>query len=313
MKKMNKAQIAFKIIDVVGYPIQNDYHYENVQRVVDIAYGDHELTKGDLYYTPEILTDGKKHPVIVYFHGGGFLMGDKKYRKSISEYYAKEGYFVFCVNYRMPPERKYPEMVYDCVDALNFLPKLAEKYNIDLDNIVLTGDSAGGYMCAYAAALKYDEHLRERVGCDAISVELKGLMLMCGIYDLDVLLQGGKLFGVIPTTAQTLFDFPLKKDMSNFKDYEYFDCLSPSAFVNEKWCSTFICWADDDLVCQGQGEPMAEKLKAVVPYYDYYHVSGITNNHCFHLTPTINKYAKECLQKSVDFLAKLFAEEEVTV
>ena len=52
MKKMNKAQIAFKIIDVVGYPIQNNYHYENVQTVVDIAYGDHELTKGDFYYTP---------------------------------------------------------------------------------------------------------------------------------------------------------------------------------------------------------------------------------------------------------------------
>ncbi len=310
---MNKAQLVFKIVDGVCYPSQNNFHFDNVHRVLDIPYGDHELTKGDLYYDNKILNDGEKHPIIVYFHGGGFLMGDKKCRVSISEYYAKEGYFVFCVNYRLPPERKYPEMVYDCVDAINFLPELAKKYNIDLDNIVLTGDSAGGYMCAYGAALKYDDTLREKVGCDPIKVDFKGLMLMCGIYDLDVLLQGGKLFGVIPTTAKTLFDFPLKNDLSNLKEYEYFDCLSPSAYINEKWCSTFICWADDDLVCQGQGEPMAEKLKAVVPYFDCYHVGGVLNNHCYHLTPKSNKYAKECLQKSVDFLARLFAEETVTV
>ena len=310
---MNKAQLVFKIVDGVCYPSQNNFHFDNVYRVADIAYGDHALTKGDLYYTPEILNDGKKHPVIVYFHGGGFLMGDKKCRVSISEYYAKEGYFVFCVNYRMPPERQFPEMIYDCADAINFLEELAKKYNMDLDNIVLTGDSAGGFMAAYAAALRYDDALRERVGCPEVKVDFKGLMLMCGIYDLDVLLQGGKLFGVIPTTAKTLLDFPLKNDMSNLKDYEYFDCLSPSLYVNEKWCSTFICWADDDLVCQGQGEPMAERLKGVVPYFDSYHVSGILNNHCFHLTPKSNKYAAECLQKSVDFLAKLFAEEEVTV
>ena len=67
------------------------------------------------------------------------------------------------------------------------------------------------------------------------------------------------------------------------------------------------------MVCQGQGEPMAEKLKAVVPMYDQYHVAGVQNNHCFHLTPSINKYARECLQKSIDFLAKLFEEETVTV
>lgn len=310
---MNKAQLVFKIIDEVGYPSQNNYHYENVHRVVDIPYGEYELTKGDLYYIPEILKDGKKHPIIVYFHGGGFLMGDKNYRVSISEYYAKEGYFVFCVNYRLPPERKYPYMMYDCVDAINFLPELAKKYNIDLDNVVLTGDSAGGFICAHSAALKYDDALREKVGCDPIKVDFKGLMLMCGIYDLDVLLQGGRLLGVIPTTAQTLIDFPLKDDMSNLSDYEYFDCLSPSSYVNEKWCSSFICWADDDIVCQGQGEPMAEKLKAAVPYFDSYHVGGIINNHCFHLTPSINKYAKECLQKSVDFLAKIFEKEEVTV
>ena len=310
---MNKAQFVFKAVDIIGDPLQNNISYENVISVRDIAYGSEKLNTGDLYYIPEILNDGKKHPVIVYYHGGAFLEGDKKYRVSICEYYAKEGCFVFCPNYRMPPEVDYKGLIKDCVDSLNFVSSLSQKYNIDLENIVLTGDSAGGYIASYLAAIKYNEEICERVDCEKIAVDLKGLMLMCGIYDLEVLVKGTSLMGVIPTTARTLLDFNFKNDFSNIKEFPDYDYMSPAAFVNEKWCSTFICWADDDMVCQGQGEPMAEKLKAVVPLYDQYHINGFTNNHCFHLTPSINKYARECLAKSLEFLARLFEEKTVAV
>lgn len=310
---MNRAQFVFKAIDILGNPSQNSIRYENVVSVNDIAYGTEKLNTGDLYYIPEILDDGKKHPIIVYYHGGAFLAGDKKYRVSVCEYYAKEGYFVFCPNYRMPPEVDYRKLMSDCVDALNYTEKLAETYSIDLDNVVLTGDSAGGYIASYLAAMKYNDVLYGVIESNKISVELKGLMLMCGIYDLEVLMKGTSLLGVIPTTARTLLNFDFKDDFSNLRDCPNYEYISPASFVNEKWCSTFICWADDDIVCQGQGEPMAEKLKAIVPLFDQYHVSGITNNHCFHLMPKSNKYARECMQKSLDFLAALFAQEEATV
>ncbi len=310
---MNKAQFVFKAVDIICNPSQNNISYENVVCIKDVAYGGEKLNTGDLYCTPEILNDGKKHPIIVYYHGGAFLAGDKKYRVTICEYYAKEGYFVFCPNYRMPTEVDYKGLIVDCVDSLNFVDKLAEKYNIDLDNIVVTGDSAGGYIASYLGAIKYNEMLCDVIGCNKISVDLKGLMLMCGIYDLEVLMKGTSLFGVIPTTARTLLNFDFKNDFSNIRDFPGYEYISPASFVNEKWCASFICWADDDLVCQGQGEPMAEKLKAVVPLYDQYHVAGFTNNHCFHLTPKSNKYARECLQKSLNFLVELFAEETVTI
>ncbi len=310
---MNKAQLVFKAIDIIGKPLQNAVSYKDVCSINDISYGDEALNKGDFYFKPDILKDGKNHPIIVYYHGGAFLAGDKKYRVSICEYYANEGYFVFCPNYRMPPRVDYKGLMRDCVDSLNFVTKLAAKYNIDLDNIVLTGDSAGGYIASYLAAIKYNEMLCDVIGCEEVSVDLKGLMLMCGIYDLEVLMKGTSLMGIIPTTARTLLDFDFKNDFSNIKDFPDYEYISPADFVNDKWCSTFICWADDDMVCQGQGEPMAEKLKAVVPLYDQYHINGITNNHCYHLTPTINKYARECLQQSLDFLVKLFAEEKIIV
>ena len=309
---LNRAELVFKAIDVLGNPLQNSVRYENVCTVKDISYGEAELNRGDLYYNPDILNDGKKHPLIVYYHGGGFLKGDKKYRVTVSEYYAKEGYFVFCVNYRMPPEVEFRGLIKDCVDALNFTEKLAEKYNFDMDNIVLTGDSSGGYIASYLAALKYNDVLCEKFECN-VEPRLKGLMLMCGIYDLEVLLKGNSLMGVIPVTAGTIFNRRFKKDLSDLKEIPEYDYISPSKFVNEKWCSTFICWSDDDIICQGQGEPMGEKLKAVVPLYEQYHVPGIMNNHCFHLMPPSNRYARECMEKSLEFLSELFSERTVTI
>lgn len=309
---MNRAQVVFKAIDGICYPTQNMQKFKDVISIRDIAYDDNSKNKLDLYYHKDIINDGKKHPVIVYIHGGGFIMGDKRCRVSISEYYADKGYFVCCINYRMPPEIAFPEYVIDVVNATNFVEVLAGEYNIDLDNVFVTGDSSGGFSAAYLAALKYDDALRQRVGSPEIKVDFKGILLMCGIYDVEVLLKGGRLLGVIPKTAQMIVgDFDLKSDLSNFSEFPYYNEMAPSNFVNDKWCPAFICWADDDLVCQGQGEPMAEKLKAHVPYYDDYHVKGIHNNHCFHLEFGHNKLAKECMQKSADFIAKVVEMEKV--
>lgn len=309
---MNRAQVVFKAIDGICYPTQNMQKFKDVISFRDIAYDDNSKNKLDLYYHKDIINDGKKHPVIIYIHGGGFIMGDKRCRVSISEYYADKGYFVCCINYRMPPEIAFPEYVIDVVNATNFVEVLAGEYNIDLDNVFVTGDSSGGFSAAYLAALKYDDALRQRVGSPEIKVDFKGILLMCGIYDVEVLLKGGRLLGVIPKTAQMIVgDFDLKSDLSNFSEFPYYNEMAPSNFVNDKWCPAFICWADDDLVCQGQGEPMAEKLKAHVPYYDDYHVKGIHNNHCFHLEFGHNKLAKECMQKSADFIAKVVEMEKV--
>lgn len=311
---MNRAQLAFKAVDVLGKSSQNALRFKNIISEKDIAYGEGKRMKADLYYKPELLTDGKKHPLVVYFHGGGFLMGDKSYRVSISEYYADKGYFVYNINYEMPPEVEFTNMARGCVAGINSVRNLFGKYNIDEENIVVTGDSSGAFIASYVAALRFNPDLHKAIDCDEIEIDVKGLMLMCGIYDIEVLLKGTSLFGVIPQTAKMLLDFDLKKDFSNIKEYKYYDYLSPAHFVNENWCPTFICWADDDLVCQGQGGPMAEKLIDAIDFVETYHVSGIQNNHCFHLNFGINnKLAVECMEKSVEFLNKVTKKETVAV
>lgn len=306
---MNKAELVFKAIDVLGHAPQNAKSFDGITCIKDIAYGKADLQKGDLYFKNELNKSGEKKPIVLYIHGGGFIKGDKKHRVTVSEYYANEDCFVFSINYRLPPEVDIFGQIDDCVSALNFIKTLAESYNIDLENIFITGDSSGSCQTTFLAAIKYDDELRLKLGCREVEVDIKGLMLMSGIYDVEALVKHIKLFGVIPQAAEMILNFKLKSDLSNLNEYEFYDCMSPSKFVNSKWCPVFISWAEDDIFCKGQGETMSNALKSHIDDVSTYSVKGILNNHCYHLFLKSNKYAEECMGKSVDFINRISRKE----
>lgn len=308
---MNKAELVFKAIDVLGHAPQNAKNFDGITCIKDIAYGEADLQKGDLYFKNDVNKSGEKKPIVLYIHGGGFIKGDKKHRVTVSEYYANEDCFVFSINYRLPPEVDIFGQISDCVSALNYIEKLSESYNIDLDNIFITGDSSGSCQTTFLAAIKYDDELRKKLGCPEVKVNIKGLMLMSGIYDVEALVKHIKLFGVIPQTAGMILNFKLKSDLSNLSEYEFYDCMSPSKFVNEKWCPVFISWAEDDIFCKGQGEAMTAALKKNIENVSTYSVKGLLNNHCYHLFLKSNKYAEECMQKSVDFIKEMVSKTPV--
>lgn len=308
---MNKSELVFTAIDVFGHPLQNAKRYDGITCVKDIAYGDNPLQTGDLYFKTGLNKEEDKKGLLLYIHGGGFIKGDKKHRVTMGEYYAKEDFYVYNINYRLPPEVDIHGQIEDCVKALNFLPTLAESYNIDLNNIFITGDSSGACQVTFLAALKYSEELRKVLGYSEIEIDIKGLMLMSGIYDVEALGNNLKLFGVIPQTASMILNFKLKNDLSNLKDYEFYDYLSPTGFVNENWCPVFISWAEDDIFCKGQGETMYRILNENKVDVKKHSVKGFTNIHCYHLFLTTNKYAEECMQMSVDFMKDLSKEKVV--
>ena len=299
---MNKSELVFKAIDVLGHAPQNAKSFDGITCIKDIAYGNENLQKGDLYFKSDLNKSGDKKPIVLYIHGGGFIKGDKKHRVTVSEYYANEDCFVFSINYRLPPEVDIFGQIADCVSALNYIETLAENYNIDLNNIFITGDSSGACQTTFLAAIKYNDELRVKLGCPEVKVDIKGLMLMSGIYDVEALVKHIKLFGVIPQTAGMILNFKLKSDLSNLEEYEFYEYMSPSKFVNSNWCPVFISWAEDDIFCKGQGEAMTDALKKNIENVSTYSAKGIINNHCYHLFLKSNKYAEECMRKSVDFI-----------
>lgn len=303
---MNKSQFIFKAIDVVFDKPQNPYNIENIYSVKDITYSDIDpkMTVGDLYFNPEILKDGKKHPIILNIHGGGFVMGDKEYRKTLSELYASRGYYVYNVNYRMPPAVNIFGCIEDSVNAANHINSLAEEYSIDTDKIFISGDSAGAFLAAYLGALRFNEGLNEELHVPEIKIDIAGLVLNSGPYDLKAMLSAKLPLGIIPELASMLVGFQLKEDLSDIYDYEYFKYMSVNDFVNEKWCPAFISWSDSDFICPNQGRPMAEKLMKNCPYVATSYADGLLYGHDFHLTLK-NEKSMQCVESGIKFMDKV--------
>ncbi len=135
---------------------------DDVFKVKDIAYVDdgnifHQL---DVYY-PESTAADAQLPVIIDIHGGGWMYGDK----DLNEYYCLElahrGYTVFNISYRLVPDVTVNEQLQDCALALQWISQHIAEYPCNPNNIMLTGDSAGGMLSAYSAVLLQSAELRE--------------------------------------------------------------------------------------------------------------------------------------------------------
>lgn len=310
---MNRAELVFKAIDVLAEKPQNAVRYPGIIRVQNISYHDEseEYNVADLYFRRDIFDDGKKHPVLLYIHGGGFIKGDKDYRITNSEFYAHHGYFVFNIDYRMPPDVTLTENFADIVRAFNYIEKLSRYCNIDTDKIVVSGDSSGAYQSAMLCAFANNDELRKRFNLPEIKYRPAALALMCGLFDLDILLEKPNRMGLVSKTLSIVLGFDVKKDYSNADEYEHIDFISPRNFVNENWCPVFITWAEDDVLCEGQGKPMSDKLEEFSIRHKEFVVDGFLNNHCYHLNMTF-KIAKRCMNKCIHFLNDVLDVEDDT-
>lgn len=97
-------------------------------------------------YTPE--RDGPA-PLVVYFHGGGYVIGDLNTGDAICRSVAYgAGCVVVSVDYRLAPEHKFPTPTNDCWAALNWIVGNAAALGADPNRTLLLGDSAGANFAA---------------------------------------------------------------------------------------------------------------------------------------------------------------------
>lgn len=115
-------------------------------------------------------------PLLVYFHGGGWVIGSPNtHRKLCAELAEGAGVVVVSVHYRLAPEHPAPAPLEDCVAAVRWITANAGEFNADGSNFAIGGDSAGANLTAASAIA-----LRDSGGPKA-----KLLLLLYGVYDME--------------------------------------------------------------------------------------------------------------------------------
>ena len=97
-------------------------------------------------------------PIIVWFHGGGWVFGSVNSSDGLTRHLAHQsGYVVLSVDYRLSPEIKFPGPFNDCYGVTKWVYENSDKLNVDKDKISVGGDSAGGNLATAVCIKAKDE------------------------------------------------------------------------------------------------------------------------------------------------------------
>ena len=140
--------LLFKLLPAQTSPVQKLFPQGTVMHS-NINYAGDASTKHLLdIYLPA--GDKKNLPLVVWIHGGAWMVNDKyadmSYMANTVKGFIAKGYALASIDYRYSTEAVFPAQIQDCNQALEYLYQHAKEYNIDRDRIALVGFSAGGHL-----------------------------------------------------------------------------------------------------------------------------------------------------------------------
>ena len=156
-------------------------HLALSQPLIDIYKVEHKTIAGPTSDLPIRIyrpSDKKDLPVLVFFHGGGWVLNFLDIYEPALRKIAKNGNFVIiAVDYQKAPEHSYPAPLDDCYATLKWVIENSAELGIDLAAIGVGGDSAGGNLASSVALKAFNEQL--------ISLAFQLLIYPCNDYQMN--------------------------------------------------------------------------------------------------------------------------------
>jgi len=162
--------------------------YQMYPNVTYLTMGDTQL-KMDIYRRRTATTP---QPTIIYMHGGFWVAGNKEAAILNVLPWMEMGWNVVNVEYRLGPNTLAPGAVEDCFCALRFIAQQAQAmtYNVDVNRIVVTGESAGGHLALALGILPESEGFDRECAANGPMPKVAAVLNWFGIADVPDVIDG---------------------------------------------------------------------------------------------------------------------------
>ncbi len=240
---MNNKQIYFLIISLIilssctkrlaSIPDKTTEQIDVTYQVLkDVSYGSDAEQKMDIYLSKDAKSYGTKNHTIVFLHGGAYYLSDKTEEEKYIEPYLKKGLNVVNMNYRL--KRGIALATSDLSNALNFLNKNNSDYNLNLDNIIVTGFSAGAQIATNIGLSQNNDSFPDKLNS---GIKIRGIINFSGpVDDLDIIEKifvdfDNELFSKAGKALFPSEGYEKKEVVSVYEPITYFDENDPPVFL----------------------------------------------------------------------------------
>jgi acetyl esterase/lipase len=256
--------------------------------------------KLDIYLPPG--EGGAKRPAVVYFHGGGWVRGDKATdrERNIGRGLAAAGYVFVSANYILGP-KAWPRNLQDCKNAVRFVRANAAHYNVDPNRIAAMGTSAGGHL-AMMVAYTADVGPAEFEPASPYPNVSSAVRVVIDFYGMtNLLTRQLVLADGTPTGKPADSHSPEVLGATRTEDPERWKLASPVTHVTRKSPPTLIVHGlSDPTVDYVQAVELANVLRGHEVAHDLVLIEGI--GHMFHLNVWNEKPMRDLTPTVVAFL-----------
>ncbi|MGN0768205.1 MAG: alpha/beta hydrolase [Christensenellales bacterium] len=214
-------------------------------------------------------------PAVMIIPGGGWMVNNRERRGGYASLYASLGAKVFVVEYRLTPGITFPENLKDLVDATDFIYENREKYGIDVDKFVVTGDSAGGHLAACLACAATTPGYAEKLGTRIPKIKPAGCIFISASFSFKTMCR-------IPVSYTFIVkNFCGLSTKTAFRKWKYYNESYPWNCITENFPKSYNSGGKSDPFCTGDAKRMADKLTEKGVENEYYIGKGIHADHCY--------------------------------
>jgi len=197
-------------------------------------------------------------PVLVYIHGGAWVIGDKREQGlPLLHELARRGWVTVTINYRLSPRATWPDHIVDCKRALAWVRQHIAEYGGDPGFVAVSGGSAGGHLASLAALTIGDPAFQPGFEDDDASVD--ACVPFYGVYDMTAGRgTSGYDEGLLVLLERRVFKRRLADDPS------VFEAASPVCRVHAGAPPFFVIHGTNDtLVPVGEARAFVTALRSV--------------------------------------------------